>query len=187
MGVLGWGVLLPSNFTILLPHAGHRHCSSQPALAPGRIRPCGSSSLSGFVFSQILRGGQHGSLAGAYLCTPPPPLPPPRGSAGKQLSMAPSLMPTPPASSRGTGGCPARCRGARPSRRRGGSIPSASLWGRHNVMILLPIQLLPRGPGFGGSRRMMDRTIRASPLAWQCRSKQQTSRNVHEPLSSQPA
>lgn len=132
-GVLGWGILLPSNFAVLLPRAGRRHHSSQPTLALGRIRPRVSSSLSGFAFTRVLWGGQRGGLASTYLRTPPPPLPPPPGSVGRQLSTAPSPMPAPPASSHGTGGCPAQCRGAQLSHRRGGSTPSASLWDRHNI------------------------------------------------------
>lgn len=56
VGALGWGISLPSNFTIPLPGAGHRHCSSQPALAPGRIWPHGSPSLSRFAFSWVFLG-----------------------------------------------------------------------------------------------------------------------------------
>lgn len=85
-------------------------------------------------------------MASTYLHTPPPPLPPLPGSAGRRLSRAPSLMLAPPASSHGTGDCPGRCRGAQLSHRRGGSIPSASLGGKHNVTIPVPILLLPSQP-----------------------------------------
>lgn len=55
--MLGRGIFLPSNFTILLPCAGHRHCSSQPASAPGRIRPHGSPSFYlGFLFPGYSEG-----------------------------------------------------------------------------------------------------------------------------------
>lgn len=113
---LGRGLFLPSNFTILLPHAGHRHCSSQPASAPGRIRL--PQFLSGFSFSWVLWGEQRGSSGSAYPRTPPPPPPPPPGSAGRRLSMAPSPMLAPPVTSPGTGAHSGQCRGALLSRRR---------------------------------------------------------------------
>lgn len=56
VGALGRGISLPSNFTIPLPCAGHRHRSSQPALAPGRIWPHSSPSLSRFAFSWVFLG-----------------------------------------------------------------------------------------------------------------------------------
>lgn len=98
-----------SNFTILLPHA--------PLLLPAN-----PPQPTQFIPVYVL-----GVLGGSYPRTPPPPPPPPPGPAGRPPSTAPS--PGPPASSHGAGGPPACCRGARPSRRRGGSTPSASLRG----------------------------------------------------------